>query len=81
VQIPLKGNDSLQNSDNIERAKAAIGRVVKIEFKEKRNEITQDDIDARFAKISDAFQDIQESSEDFYVLSEQVVNDYDNTTS
>jgi len=45
VQIPLKWNDALQNSDNIERAKAAIGKVVKIEFKELRDDVTDADID------------------------------------
>ncbi len=34
VQIPLKGNTSLENSENIQKAKAAIGKVVTIAFKE-----------------------------------------------
>ena len=40
VQIPLKGNDSLENNENIERAKKAIGKVVQIEFKERNPEPT-----------------------------------------
>ena len=34
VQIPMKWNDSLENNENIKKAKDAIWRVVKIEFKE-----------------------------------------------
>ena len=37
VQIPLKWNDNLENTKNIEAAKDAIWKVVKIAFKEKRN--------------------------------------------
>ena len=47
VQIPLRWNDVLENTKNIERAKEAIGRVVRIEFKEERGEITQEDIQER----------------------------------
>lgn len=34
VQIPLKWNNTLENKENIKKAKAAIWKVVKIEFKE-----------------------------------------------
>lgn len=47
VQIPLKGNDSLENSLNIEKAKEAIWKVVKIKFKERKSNFTQEDFDAR----------------------------------
>ena len=40
VQVPLKWNDSLENSANIEKAKAAIWKVVQIEFKERNPEFT-----------------------------------------
>lgn len=40
VQIPLKWNDSLENSENIAKAKAAIWKVVKIEFKERNPNFT-----------------------------------------
>lgn len=46
VQIPLKWNSSLENSQNIERAKEAIGKVVKIEFKESK-QVTESDIQDR----------------------------------
>ncbi len=35
VQIPMKWNNSLENSENIKKAKDAIWKVVKIEFKER----------------------------------------------
>lgn len=35
VQIPLKWNNSMENQENIKKAKDAIWKVVKIEFKEK----------------------------------------------
>lgn len=47
VQIPLKGNDSMENLENIEKAKEAIWKVVKIQFKEKRTEVTQADLQER----------------------------------
>ena len=47
VQIPLKWNDSIENNKNIQRAKEAIWKVVKIQFKEKRNTITEQDIAER----------------------------------
>jgi len=47
VQIPLKWNDSLENNENIERAKAAIGKFVKIEFRERKTQITETDIQER----------------------------------
>ncbi|PZM82161.1 protein translocase subunit SecD [Candidatus Gracilibacteria bacterium] len=47
VQIPLKGNDSLENSENIKIAKEAIGKVVKIVFKERRKEVTEKDLQER----------------------------------
>ncbi|MBW7954836.1 protein translocase subunit SecD [Candidatus Gracilibacteria bacterium] len=47
VQIPLKGNNKQENEANIKRAKDAIGKVMKIEFKEQRNEVTQKDLEER----------------------------------
>lgn len=44
VQIPLKWNDSFENKENIQRAKDAIWKVVKIVFKEKRSLIIQEDL-------------------------------------
>lgn len=80
VQIPLKGNDSLQNSENIERAKAAIGRVVKIEFKEMRDQITQEDIDARAQLVSASYQELAEDLENFDTDIQRIQNNNENVT-
>ena len=42
VQIPLKWNNTLENKENIKKAKAAIGKVVKIEFREEWKEGEED---------------------------------------
>ncbi len=60
VQIPMKWNNSLENSENIEKAKKAIWKVVKIEFKEKRTEITEADLEARKQLSNDALAEIKD---------------------
>ncbi len=80
VQIPLKWNDDLENSDNIEKAKAAIWRVVKISFKEMRWEITQESIDERINIAENAFEEF-ESWEDFWVISDKYTINYEKTQS
>lgn len=71
VQIPLKWNDALQSSENIERAKAAIGKVVKIEFKELRDTVTSIDIDTRKEKILEIHNELIEKWEDEFGLESQ----------
>ncbi|MDD2870659.1 MAG: protein translocase subunit SecD [Candidatus Gracilibacteria bacterium] len=61
VQIPLKGNNSLENSENIKKAKAAIGKVVKIEFKERRTEMTEQDLNDRKILAENAVLEINET--------------------
>lgn len=80
VQIPLKGNSEFENSENIERAKAAIGKVVKIEFKESRNSITQQDIDDRKSQIDQAYKEIIESNYDFLVDAQRLSDSFENTS-
>lgn len=67
VQIPLKWNSSLENQKNIEAAKQAIGKVVKIEFKELRWTITQDDKNQRKQLAQDILSEVTTSSYDFFV--------------
>ncbi len=67
VQIPLKGNSSLENKKNIEAAKEAIGKVVKIEFKELRGEITESDRRERRELADTIFKEISNSGYDFFV--------------
>lgn len=71
VQIPLKGNSTLENNANIKKAKEAIWKVVKIEFKELRNEITEEDIKARYEIAKDALLEVQESKYDFWLTAQQ----------
>lgn len=78
VQIPLKGNDTLENNENIQKAKDAIGKVVKIEFRERRDEITQEDIDARKVLAESILKEVKSSNYDFSVTSEKVQLSYEN---
>lgn len=78
VQIPLKGNDSLTNSDNIERAKAAIGKVVKIEFKEVRDNITGQDIAERKEIAESIYATLSESPDNFTSEVSRFQNTYEN---
>jgi protein-export membrane protein SecD len=78
VQIPLKGNDALQSSDNIERAKAAIGKVVKIEFKELRDDITAEDIAERKILAQGIYQELSAKVDEFSIESERVTTNTDN---
>ncbi len=47
VQIPLKWTNKTEDNANIARAKEAIWKVIKIEFKEKRTQITEENITER----------------------------------
>lgn len=58
VQIPLKWNDSIENSANIAKAKEAIWKVVKIQFKERKASFTQEDFDKRNKIAIDALSEI-----------------------
>ena len=77
VQIPLKWNNLLENSENIEKAKSAIWKVVKIEFKEKRIEATQADRDERTALATDALAEIKKTWE-FSVTAEKYKLNHEN---
>lgn len=78
VQIPLKWNSSLENEENIKKAKEAIGRVVKIEFKEKRTEITQEDKMERLKIAEQALSEAQNSSYDFSLTAQKYKDSYEN---
>ncbi|NDK09851.1 protein translocase subunit SecD [Candidatus Gracilibacteria bacterium] len=74
VQIPLKGNDALQSSANIERAKDAIGKVVRIEFKELRENITEADRTARKELAGQILTDLQKSPDEFITETQRFQN-------
>ena len=67
VQIPMKWNNTLENQNNIETAKKAIGRVVKIIFKEKRTGVSEADLLVRAEIASDLLAELKESNYDFFV--------------
>lgn len=78
VQVPLKWNDQFQNQENIKKAKEAIGRVVRIEFKEKRKSITDADIKERSTLAQTALKEFQESKYDFSVTATKYKDSYEN---
>jgi preprotein translocase subunit SecD len=77
VQIPMKWNDSFENKENIEKAKEAIGRVVKIVFKEKRDKITQEDLDFRNKIASDLLSEAKSSDYNFFVTANKFRDNYE----
>lgn len=78
VQIPLKWNDELQSNENIERAKAAIWKVVTIEFKELRGDITQQDIEDRKKLANTLYEELLNSGENFLIEAQRIQNNNDN---
>lgn len=71
VQIPLKWNSSFENSENIQRAKEAIWKVVQIEFKELKWEITDEDTQARWELAQLILDEIQQEDNDFWVSAQK----------
>lgn len=81
VQIPLKWNDALQSSENIERAKAAIWKVVKIEFKELRDTVTDTDIAERRDVILEAWTVLKNIKEwEFFIETQRLETSIENTS-
>lgn len=78
VQIPLKWNDELQSSENIERAKTAIWKVVTIEFKELRWDIDQEDIDERKILADTLYEQLRNTWDDFFIESQTIATNIDN---
>ncbi len=78
VQIPLKGTNKAENDLNIKRAKEAIGRVMKIEFKEARGEVTSADLEERENLATQFLQEVKESTYDFSVTQLKYKDTYEN---
>jgi len=78
VQIPMKWNDSMENKENIEKAKKAIWKVVKIEFKEQRFDITPEDLEERKIISEKILSELKESEYDFSVTADKYKNNYEN---
>ncbi len=77
VQIPLKWNDTFSNKENIKRAKEAIGRVVKIVFKERRKEITKKDLELRQEIAKKALEELKKSKYNFFVTANKYKDTYE----
>ena len=71
VQIPLKWNSGFENNENIKRAKEAIWKVVQIEFKELRGEITEEDITQRFEIAQLILEEVKKEWNDFWVSAQK----------
>lgn len=78
VQIPLKWWNREEDELNIKRAKEAIWKVMKIEFKERRTEITPDDLAERKKIAQDLLKDSLESKYSFNVDATQYKDTYEN---
>lgn len=79
VQIPLKGTNSEQDTANIKRAKDAIWKVVKIEFKEQRTtELTDADYKARKDIVRSAIEELKTSKYNFFVTANKYKDDNEN---
>jgi len=77
VQIPLKWETREENNININRAKEAIWKVVKIEFKELRWEIKQEDYKVR-ENLADKFlNDLKASTYNFFVTAYKYKDSYE----
>ena len=77
VQIPLKGKTREENDANIERAKEAIGKVVKIEFREERLTTSDEDLAARKELADTALTEISNSTYDFFVSANRIRDNND----
>lgn len=80
VQIPMKGKTREENNLNIKKAKEAIGRVMRIEFKEKRGEITPADLEERKELSQTILWESQKLSDEFGVLQSKYSDSYENVS-
>ncbi len=78
VQIPLKWTNKVENELNIKRAKEAIWKVMKIEFKEARTEITPEDLSARNQIAKDLLSESLASKYEFAATSTKFKDTYEN---
>lgn len=81
VQIPLKSENREENNTNILRAKEAIGRVMKIEFKEQRTSVTPEDKEERKNIAEKLLSEAQSSKYSFPVTSSKYKDSYENVES
>ena len=77
VEIPLASENSEENNENIKKAKEAIWKVVKINFKERNLEISEEDYEKRFQIATKALEEIKASEYDFEVSAKKYRDSYE----
>lgn len=80
VEIPLKSENSEQNNENIKKAKEAIWKVVKIDFKEANNSISDEDYALRNKIATEALEEAKNSEYDFKVTAKKYADSYEKVT-
>lgn len=78
VQIPLKWASKFENNLNIKRVKETIWKVMKIEFKEARTEITKEDLKIREKIAKDLLSEANSSKYNFSVIQAKYKDSYEN---
>lgn len=78
VQIPLKWNNSFENEANIKKAKETIWKVVKIEFKEKRKVITDEDKKERKDLARTIIAELKTTKDGFTPVAQKYRDNYEN---
>ncbi len=78
VQIPLKWNSSIENEENIKKAKETIWKVVKIEFKEKRKTVTDADKKERKDLARTIIQELKTTKDWFNPVAQKYRDNYEN---
>jgi len=76
VQIPLKWKNPEEDKINIERAKKAIWKVMKIVFKERRIDITENDLKERDNIAIKSLNELKKSKYNFYVTAAKTKDTY-----
>lgn len=80
VQIPLKWGSKEEDELNIKRAKEAIGKVMKIEFKQKRTQVTPEDLAQRKTLARELLTEAKSSKYDFSVTQSKYKDNHENVT-
>lgn len=78
VQIPLKWNNTFENEENIKKAKETIWKVVKIEFKEKRKNVTDADKKERKDLARTIIAELKTTKDWFNPIAQQYKDNYEN---
>lgn len=78
VQIPMKGNNSFENQENINKAKETIWKVVKIEFKERRKTVSEADKAERKDLAKTILNELKETKDPFNSIAQKYKDNYEN---